>query len=134
MTAPITCTIRDAGYLHVAITIDAIHPSINSWMGKHWRTRQRMAKEWRSSLHEHVRGHGMFVNPVRIVTTYHFPDARKRDLGNYVPKFAIDGLIGALIPEDDAQNVTACEVRFGPVDRKHPHMVMEVMDARTAGL
>ncbi len=63
---------------------------------------------------------------VAVVYTFYWPDARKRDLSNYV-KAPEDLLIHQTVLEDDNwQIVQQVTLRSGGIDRANPRVTVEI--------
>lgn len=88
----------------------------------HWGQRHRVHAYWRElaawRFREVWRGRPP-LERVRVVVTFHFPDRRRRDPGNYyshVVKPIVDGMVDAgLVPDDSGEYVVGPDPRQGHV-------------------
>ena len=67
---------------------DRQHPSLNEWIRWHWAKRDRVKKTWETEITYKANKHQRpEFEQARVEILYYFPDERRRDLDNYVPKF-----------------------------------------------
>jgi len=93
-----------------------------NWRGvsKEWRAALAMA---RTAVEEQWGGLPPFTGPVAVVFDFYWPDARTRDLSNWV-KLPEDALIDVAYV-DDSQIVEAAHRDQG-IDREHPRVEITV--------
>lgn len=99
------------------VCMDALPPSVNQLTSMIPMERAKHAKFWRSQFavvaadalqHSHA-----LTPPVAIVATYFWGSARRRDIMNYSPKWAVDGIVDSgLIPDDNSDVVAEYTTRF----------------------
>ena len=110
----------------VRVVCSECAPSINQITSMVPMQRANEARRWRGAVADGVRGAGPVTTPVRIEAVYYWSTRRRRDLWNYAPKWAVDGLVDAgVIPDDDASAVSDCVVRF-EFDRSRQRMELVV--------
>ena len=75
------------------IELPDVHPSLNSWGGKHWTKRNELHHYWRDMTFYAAKKAGLpkLKEPVEVFLTYYHPRTNV-DLDNYTPKFIMDGL------------------------------------------
>lgn len=111
-----------------------IHPSLNDWAmlrGARF-TVNRIKQEWTAKILDVARGIEPVRGPVVVTVTYFFPDDRRRDLDNYVPKFILDGLVEAgVIEGDDSETVfdLRTRIRIDPMNPRTRIKIEPVTDA-----
>lgn len=103
-------------------------PSINQITSMIPLQRAREARRWVEAVRARAEAYRLrLAPPIHIVATYHWATRRRRDLWNYPPKWPVDGLVAArLIPDDDADSVTQCAVRFARSSTGAPYLTLEV--------
>lgn len=104
-------------------------PSINQITSMVPIQRAREAKRWVTAIAAASKASGVrYTPPVRITAFYYWPTRRRRDLWNYPPKWAVDGLVaGGLIPDDNSDDVAECTVCFRQADPGYRwRMVLEI--------
>jgi len=89
------------------------HPSLNSYLKKHWTVYHRLREEWNAMVWACVK-HAkipMIEQPVEIHIDYYHP-RKSVDLDNYTPKLLMDSLKGLVIKDDSSQIVKKLSWRF----------------------
>lgn len=118
--SPIVVVVEDLRYVRLpALPCVLVHcseccPSLNRITSMIPIQRAHEARRWVSAVADACRASGLSLRvPVRITAAYHWRDRLRRDLWNYPPKWAVDGLVsGGLIPDDNSEAVTSCDIRF----------------------
>lgn len=112
----------------VRIECSECPPSINQITSMIPIRRAREARRWVEAVRESAEAYRVrLAPPIHVVATYHWATRRRRDLWNYPPKWPVDGLVAArLIPDDDAESVTQCAVRFARSYTGAPFLVLEL--------
>jgi Holliday junction resolvase RusA-like endonuclease len=80
---------------------DYMHPSVNEYMRWHWSKRVEETQTCHWLVKSILGRQKIFIPNPEIHTTIFFTDRRRRDAGNYVPKFLIDALVKEGVIEDD---------------------------------
>jgi len=103
---------------------DQLPPSINDITNMVPMERAAHAKWWRSQYAVAVAASGHeLAPPVIAEATFTWNKARRRDLWNYSPKWAIDGIVeGGLIPDDDSDRIVGCTTRFAYTKGERPRL------------
>lgn len=114
----------------VTIAIPKTPPSLNTWLSKHWRQRDRDKKEWSFELNAECHRHGLpKCDRIEASVTFRFPDNRTRDHDNYVStlsKCLGDALRPDFIADDDSSRF---QVVHGQVSsQKGPAETIVVLD------
>ena len=90
----------------VTFRIDDTPPSLNSWLSKHWRQRDRDKKRWSDLINAECHRAGLpKCDRIDARVTMRFADRRKRDHDNFVStlsKCLGDALRPDFIPDDDS--------------------------------
>jgi Holliday junction resolvase RusA-like endonuclease len=103
--------------------VEGLPKTLNAWSRAHWTLRAGLAEEtrWRVRLAtQRALQVGQWDgNPfpqARVTVTFGWPNRRRRDLDNAVPKLLLDGLVAAgVLPDDSADRVVALTLQSGPV-------------------
>lgn len=104
----------------VTIAIPRTPPSLNAWLGKHWRVRHREKAEWELELSALALAAGLErADRIEAAITFRFRDKRRRDTGNFsstLEKILGDALKrGQFLEDDDHQRFYVREARISPV-------------------
>jgi Holliday junction resolvase RusA-like endonuclease len=91
----------------IVIAIPDVPPSLNTWLSRHWRVRDREKKAWQAQISAECLRWNLPRKCERIEAevTFRFPDRRKRDCDNYtatLSKALGDALRPTWIPDDDS--------------------------------
>ena len=92
-------------FTFVIFSIPYTYPSINEWTTWHWSKRNRVKKDFITTMAFAINEQGItpFHVPVKIYIDLIFPKKRRRDLDNYSPKFLLDSLVQCgIIPDDSS--------------------------------
>jgi Holliday junction resolvase RusA-like endonuclease len=103
--------------------IEGLPVTLNRWSRAHWTLRAGLAEATRWQVQAAVgqarrTGHwdGQPFPRARVRVTFGWPNRRRRDLDNAVPKLLLDGLVAAgVLPDDAAGCVVELTLRSGPV-------------------
>lgn len=109
----------------VTIAIPKTPPSLNTWLSKHWRVRDREKKQWSFEINSECHCWGLpKCDRIKATVYFRFNDKRKRDHDNYVStlsKALGDALRPDFLEDDDSS-------RFQVI---HGEIVSERGPART---
>lgn len=100
----------------LVLTIPAPAEWINSNQRLNRHEQAKRTKAWRDAAFCAAFDKGQFIDPVRIVATFHKTRAGRWDVGNLYPtaKAIVDGLVDAgVIPDDSNEWVTGPDMRAG---------------------
>lgn len=99
------------------------HESINSWMIMKRPAMNHLKQKWKGFVKWFVNEQGyanLRINKCEISQTIYYPNNRRHDLDNCVPKFVLDGLVeSGMIIDDDSNHITKLTLQCG-VDKEHP--------------
>lgn len=102
----------------VTIAIPATPPSLNTWLSRHWRVRDRDKKRWQDELNMECRRWNLpYSERIEASVVFRFRDRRKRDTGNYssvLEKCLGDALRPDFIADDDAQRFWMKRAEISP--------------------
>jgi hypothetical protein len=117
--------------MRVAVAIPETPPSLNQWLSRHWRVRDREKRALELVIHAHLVKAGFVGRYERIEAevVFRFPDRRKRDTGNYsstLEKCLGDVLKGRWIADDDAQRFYMRSARIS--EQRGPAETLLVID------
>jgi crossover junction endodeoxyribonuclease RusA len=107
----------------LTLVLPGVPHSLNTWRGTPYRVAQ-WHRQWVRRVAARVAAarqagvwDGQPIDPAWVEVEYRFPDRRRRDADNYVPKGILDGLRAAGVLVDDSFAHVAWAVRAGPVAR-----------------
>lgn len=64
------------------------------------------------------------IQKCELIVTAYYPNSRRHDTDNSVPKFILDGLVqGGMIVDDDSEHLASLTLKCG-VDAEHPRTEM----------
>lgn len=99
------------------------HESINAWMILRRPMMNALKQRWKDFIEWLVNEQGyanLRIAKCEIRQRIYYPNNRRHDTDNSVPKFILDGLVnGGMIVDDDFRNITRLCLECD-VDRTHP--------------
>lgn len=105
------------------------HESINSWMIMRRPMMNALKQRWKVFIHWFVERQGytnLRIDKCEICQTIYYPNNRRHDIDNSVPKFILDGLVeSGLIVDDDSNHITQLTLRC-EVDKDHPRTELKI--------
>lgn len=86
------------------------HQSINVWMIMKRPAMNALKQQWKDFIRYFVEEQGyanLHINKCEISQVVYYPNNRRHDTDNSVPKFILDGLVeSGMIVDDDSQHIT----------------------------
>ena len=86
------------------------HESINTWMIMKRPMMNALKQKWKNFICYFVEEQGysnLNINKCEITQTVYYPNNRRHDIDNSVPKFILDGLTeSGMIKDDDMETIT----------------------------
>ena len=86
------------------------HESINVWMIMKRPMMNALKQKWKDFIVWFVRAQGfanLHIEQCEIEQTVYYPNNRRHDIDNSVPKFVLDGLVeSGMIVDDDCKHIT----------------------------
>ena len=86
------------------------HQSINVWMIMRRPAMNALKQQWKDFIRYFVEEQGyanLHINKCEISQVVYYPNNRRHDTDNSVPKFILDGLVeSGMIVDDDSQHMT----------------------------
>lgn len=86
------------------------HESINTWMIMKRPMMNALKQKWKDFIVWFVRAQGyanLRIEKCEIEQTVYYPNNRRHDIDNSVPKFVLDGLVeSGMIIDDDCKHIT----------------------------
>lgn len=99
------------------------HESINQWMILKRPLMNAVKQKWKDFVKWFVDEQGysnLHIDRCEITQTVYYPNNRRHDTDNSVPKFILDGLVeGGMIIDDDMLHITKLTLKCG-IDLKKP--------------
>ena len=106
-----------------------IVPSLNKYIVMNKDARNELKERWEEFVYHTLDRQGLLnlqLEKCKVSITYVFPDKRRSDLDNRVPKMVFDGLTYAGFWKDDNRFVIP-EIHFySDYEARNPHMIIEV--------
>lgn len=91
------------------------HESINAWMIMKRPMMNALKQKWKDFIVWFVRAQGyanLRIEKCEIEQTVFYPNNRRHDIDNTVPKFVLDGLVeSGMIIDDDCKHITKLVLR-----------------------
>ena len=115
------------------------HESINVWMIMKRPMMNALKGKWKAMMKWFVEEQGyanLRIEKCEITQRVFYPNNRRHDVDNSVPKFIIDGLVeSGMIVDDDSNHVIRLVLECG-VDVEHPRTELEfiIYEKENAGL
>lgn len=110
------------------------HESINTWMIMKRSMMNSLKQKWKEFIVWLVNIQGytnLHINKCEIVQTVYYPNNRRHDIDNSVPKFILDGLVqSGMINDDDSAHITKLTLQC-KVDVNNPRteLLFKITDA-----
>lgn len=105
------------------------HESINQWMIMKRPMMNALKQRWKDFIKWIVREKGysnLHIENCEITQTVYYPNNRRHDIDNSVPKFILDGLVeSGMIVDDDCTHITKLTLMCS-VDINNPRTVLEI--------
>lgn len=99
------------------------HESINVWMIMKRPMMNALKQKWKDFIKYFVSEQGyanLHIEKCEISQTVYYPNNRRHDIDNSVPKFILDGLVeSGMVVDDDCKHITKLILQCG-VDTEHP--------------
>lgn len=99
------------------------HESINVWMIMKRPMMNALKQKWKDFIVWFVDNQGytnLRIDKCEIVQTVYYPNNRRHDTDNSVPKFILDGLVqSGMIVDDDSSHICKLSLKC-KTDIKHP--------------
>lgn len=107
------------------------HESINAWMIMRRAQMNALKQKWKDFICWFVQEQGcsnLHIEKCEINQRVYYPNNRRHDIDNSVPKFILDGLIeSGMIVDDDYHHVTKLTLSCG-LDKEHPRTELEITE------
>ena len=105
------------------------HESINVWMIMKRAMMNALKQKWKDFIKWFVDTKGysnLRINKCEIEQKVYYPNNRRHDIDNTVPKFILDGLVeSGMIIDDDHLHITKLTLSCG-VDIEHPRTEIKI--------
>lgn len=99
------------------------HESINTWMIMKRPMMNAVKQKWKDFIVWLIDSKGysnLHIDKCEILQTVYYPNNRRHDIDNSVPKFILDGLVeSGMIVDDDSDHITKLTLRCD-VDLQSP--------------
>lgn len=99
------------------------HESINVWMIMKRPMMNALKQKWKDFIQWFVSEQGyanLHIEKCEISQTVYYPNNRRHDIDNSVPKFILDGLVeSGMVVDDDCKHITKLILQCD-VDTEHP--------------
>lgn len=99
------------------------HESINTWMILKRPAMNALKQKWKDFIKWFVEEQGyanLRIEKCEISQTIYYPNNRRHDLDNSVPKFVLDGLVeSGMVVDDDSKHITKLVLECG-YDNENP--------------
>lgn len=99
------------------------HESINEWMIMQRPMMNSLKQRWKDFIKWFVKVQGysnLHIEECEISQTVYYPNNRRHDIDNTVPKFILDGLVeSGMIVDDDCKHITKLSMEC-KIDIAHP--------------
>lgn len=99
------------------------HESINVWMVKRRPAMNALKGKWKDMIKWFVEDQGysnLLIDKCEITQRVFYPNNRRHDVDNSVPKFILDGLVeGKMIADDDCKHIVRLILECG-TDSNNP--------------
>lgn len=106
------------------------HESINVWMIMRRPMMNALKQKWKDFIKWFVgvRGYSnLHINKCEIEQTVFYPNNRRHDVDNTVPKFILDGFVeSGMIVDDDFLHINKLTLSCG-VDKEHPRTEIKII-------
>lgn len=105
------------------------HESINVWMIMKRPMMNALKQKWKDFIRWYVETKGytnLHIDKCEIEQTVYYPNNRRHDIDNTVPKFILDGFVeSGMIVDDDHLHITKLTLSCG-VDVNHPRTEIKI--------
>ena len=105
------------------------HPSINQWMIMKRPMMNALKQKWKDLLRWFVEEQGytnLHIEKCEISQKVYYPNNRRHDVDNSVPKFILDGLVeSGMIVDDDSKHITKLTLECD-TDTEHPRTELHI--------
>lgn len=105
------------------------HESINVWMIMKRPMMNALKQKWKDFIKWFVNTQGytnLHIERCEIEQVVYYPNNRRHDIDNTVPKFILDGLVeSGMIIDDDHLHITKLILSCG-VDTEHPRTELKI--------
>lgn len=99
------------------------HESINVWMIMKRPMMNALKQKWKDFIRWFVSEQGyanLHIEQCEISQTVYYPNNRRHDIDNSVPKFILDGLVeSGMVADDDCKHITKLILQCD-IDKEHP--------------
>lgn len=106
------------------------HESINVWMIMQRPRMNALKQKWKDFIKWFVDDQGysnLHIEKCEIIQKVYYPNRRRHDVDNSVPKFILDGLVeSGMIVDDDCLHIEKITLECG-VDVEHPRTELFVV-------
>lgn len=105
------------------------HESINIWMIMKRPMMNSLKQRWKAFIRWLVTEQGytnLHIEKCEISQTVYYPNNRRHDIDNTVPKFILDGLVeSGMIVDDDCKHITKLTLQCD-IDIQHPRTELTI--------
>ena len=105
------------------------HESINAWMIMRRPAMNALKQRWKDFLKWFVEEQGytnLHIDKCEISQIIYYPNRRRHDIDNSVPKFILDGLVeSGMITDDDSKHITKLTLECY-TDTKNPRTELHI--------
>lgn len=99
------------------------HESINVWMIMKRPMMNSLKQKWKDFICWFVKEQGyanLHIENCEISQVVYYPNNRRHDIDNSVPKFILDGLVeSGMVVDDDCKHITKLTLQCN-IDTEHP--------------
>lgn len=112
------------------------HESINVWMIMKRPMMNALKGKWKAMMKWFVEEQGyanLHIERCEITQRVFYPNNRRHDVDNSVPKFILDGLVeSGMVVDDDSEHITRLVLECG-VDVEHPRteLIFTILEENT---
>lgn len=105
------------------------HQSINVWMIMRRPAMNALKQQWKDFIRFFVEEQGyanLHIDKCEISQIVYYPNNRRHDTDNSVPKFILDGLVeSGMIVDDDSRHMTKLTLECG-IDVQNPRTELHI--------
>lgn len=105
------------------------HESINEWMIMKRPMMNALKQKWKDLLRWFIEEQGytnLHIEKCEISQKVYYPNNRRHDIDNSVPKFILDGLVeSGMVVDDDSKHITKLTLECD-TDTEHPRTELHI--------
>lgn len=109
------------------------HESINTWMIMKRPMMNALKQKWKDFIEWFVIDEGyanLRIQKCELIVTAYYPNERRHDVDNSVPKFILDGFVqSGMIVDDDSLHLTSLTLKCGiDVERPRTELLFKIYE------